>query len=174
MVRATTDPDGLTSEVRRAAAQVDGELPLNRLMSMPAVIDRRTAADRFFTSALAGFASLALVLAAIGIYGLIAYSVGQRTYEIGIRMAMGAKPRDVLRLVVGHGMRLTAIGIAAGVVCGILVTRLMVSLLFNVPPYDPVTYAAVSALIAAVAFLAGWLPARRAARIDPVVALRGE
>ena len=120
------------------------------------------------------FGLLALVLASVGIYGVIAYNVAQRTNEIGIRMAMGARPADVLSLVVGHGMRLAGIGIAAGAVCGIAVTRLLENLLFSVRTYDPVTYASVSVIIAAVAFVAGWLPARRAARIDPVVALRVE
>jgi len=118
------------------------------------------------------FGVLALVLASVGIYGVMAYNVAQRTNEIGIRMAMGARPSDVLGLVTGHGMRLAEIGIGAGVICGIALTRLLESLLFNVRAYDPLTYAGVSLLIAAVAFMAGWLPARRAARIDPALALR--
>jgi predicted permease len=120
------------------------------------------------------FGLLALVLASVGIYGVMAYNVAQRTNEIGIRMAMGARPADVLSLVVGHGMRLAGIGIAAGAACGIAVTRLLENLLFSVRTYDPVTYASVSVMIASVAFVAGWLPARRAARIDPLVALRVE
>lgn len=115
-----------------------------------------------------------MALASVGTYGVMAYNVAQRTNEIGIRMAMGARPGDVVSLVVGHGMRLAAAGIAAEVVFGIAVTRLLETLLFNVRAYDPLTYASVSVLIAAVAFVAGWLPARRAARIDPVMALRVE
>jgi putative ABC transport system permease protein len=120
------------------------------------------------------FGLLAMVLASLGIYGVIAYNVAQRTKEIGTRMAMGARPGDVLGLVIGHRMRLAAAGIGAGVVCGIAVTRLLETLLFNVRAYDRLAYASVSALIAAVAFVAGWLPARRSARIDPVMALRVE
>ena len=120
------------------------------------------------------FGLLAMALASVGIYGVMAYNVAQRTNEIGIRMAMGARPGDVRSLVVGHGMRLAAAGIAVGLVCGLVVTRLLETLLFNVQAYDPLTYASVSALIAAVAFVAGWLPARRAAGIDPVMALRVE
>jgi putative ABC transport system permease protein len=120
------------------------------------------------------FGLLAVALASVGIYGVMAYNVAQRTNEIGIRMAMGARPGDVMHLVVGHSMRLAATGIAAGIVVGIGVTRLLEGLLFDVQAYDPLTYASVSALIAVVAFLAGWLPARRAAHIDPVVALRVE
>ena len=113
-----------------------------------------------------------MLLASIGIYGVMAYTVAQRTNEIGIRMALGARPGDVSRLVVGQGMRLTLIGIGLGVVGALAVTRLMGTLLFNVAPNDPLTFIAVSAILAAVAFLAGWLPARRAARIDPLLALR--
>jgi ABC-type antimicrobial peptide transport system permease subunit len=120
------------------------------------------------------FGLLALVLASVGIYGVMAYNVAQRTNEIGIRMAMGARPADVLSLVVGHGMRLAGIGIAAGAACGIAVTRLLENLLFRVRTYDPATYVSVSVMIGAVAFISGWLPARRAARIDPLLALRVE
>ena len=120
------------------------------------------------------FGLLALLLASVGIYGVIAYNVAQRTNEIGLRMAMGASPRDVLGLVVGQGMRLALIGIAAGALGGVAATRLLESLLFNVHGYDPLTYLSVSALIATVAFLAAWLPARRAMRIDPAMALRVE
>jgi predicted permease len=118
------------------------------------------------------FGLLGMLLASIGIYGVMAYTVAQRTNEIGIRMALGARPGDVLRLVVGQGMRLTVIGIAIGVVGALAITRLMGTLLFNVSPNDPLTFIAVSTILAAVAFLAGWLPAWRAARIDPLLALR--
>ncbi len=120
------------------------------------------------------FGLLSLVLASVGIYGVMAYNVAQRTNEIGIRMAMGARPGDVLKLVVGHGMRLAVVGIASGLACGILVTRLLEGLLFDIPSYDPLTYATVSLLITAVALLAAWIPARRASRLDPVLALRTE
>ncbi len=118
------------------------------------------------------FGVLAMLLACIGIFGVMAYTVAQRTNEIGIRMALGARPGDVLRLVVGQGMRLTLLGIGAGVVGALAVTRLIGTLLFNVSPADPLTFIGVSVVLATVAFVAGWLPARRAARIDPVLALR--
>jgi putative ABC transport system permease protein len=174
MVRATTDPDGLTSEVRRAAAQVDGELPLNRLMSMPAVIDRRTAADRFFTSALAGFASLALVLAAIGIYGLIAYSVGQRTYEIGIRMAMGAKSQDVLRMIFREGMKTAVIGTCIGIAMAIPLPKVFGAMFFDLHISEPQLYFFLPLVVLAAAVLATYIPAHRASKIDPICALRQE
>ena len=120
------------------------------------------------------FGLLGMVLAAVGIYGVMAYMVAQRTNEIGLRMALGARPGDVLRLVVGQGMRLVAVGIVPGIVSGLAVTRLMGNLLFNMPTYDPLTFGGVSLLVACVAFFAGFLPARRAARIDPVLALRQE
>jgi ABC-type antimicrobial peptide transport system permease subunit len=120
------------------------------------------------------FGLLGMALAAVGIYGVMAYMVSQRTNEIGLRMALGARPGDVLGLVVGQGMRLAAAGIAMGIVCGLAVTRLMGKLLFDIPTYDPATFGVVSLLLAGVAFLAGFLPARRAARTDPVLALRQE
>ena len=120
------------------------------------------------------FGALAMALASVGVYGVMSYMVAQRTNEIGLRMALGAQSGDVLRLVVGQGMRLAMTGIALGILSGLVVTRWMRSLLFDVPTYDPLTFGAVSAFVAAVALFAGWLPARRAARIDPVLALRQE
>jgi len=129
-------------------------------------------APRMAAALFAIFGVLGMVLAAVGIYGVMAYMVAQRTNEIGLRMALGARPGDVLRLVVGQGMRLAVAGIAMGVMCGLAVTRMMGNLLFDIPTYDPVTFGGVSLLVAMVALLAGYLPARRAARTDPVLALR--
>jgi ABC-type antimicrobial peptide transport system permease subunit len=123
---------------------------------------------------LAVFAAAALLLAAVGIYGVIAYSVSQRTQEIGIRMALGAQQRDVLRMVVGHAMLLTLAGVAIGATGAFFLTRLMRDLLFDVKPGDPVTFLGVAALLCAIAAAASYLPGRRAARVDPVVALRAE
>jgi putative ABC transport system permease protein len=120
---------------------------------------------------LAGFAALALLLAAIGIYGVLAQSVVQRTHEIGIRMAVGAQMRDVLKLILGHGMTLVALGIVTGIAGALGVTRLMTNLLFGVNAADPLTFAAISLLLAFVALLACYLPARRAAKLDPMIAL---
>ena len=135
-------------------------------MSLPLLPARVTAL------ALAGFGALALVLAAIGLYGVMSYSVSSRTHEIGIRMTLGAQPSDVLRLIYGQGSRLIGIGVAAGVVLAVLVTRLMRALLFGISPTDPLTYVAVVIGLSVVALFACWIPARRALKTDPVEALR--
>jgi ABC-type antimicrobial peptide transport system permease subunit len=123
---------------------------------------------------LSGFSAVAIVLAAIGLYGVLAYNVSQRTHEVGIRLALGAQKRDVLALVVGHGMKLALIGAGLGSVGALVLTRAMEKLLFETKPTDPLTFAAVVAVLTAVAFVASWLPARNAARLDPMEALRCE
>jgi ABC-type antimicrobial peptide transport system permease subunit len=123
---------------------------------------------------LTAFAGLAIVLASVGLYGVIAYLVAQRTHEIGVRMALGARSRDVLRMVLGHGLRLVVIGVVLGLAGALALTRFLTGQLYGVRPTDPLTFVAVTVLLALVALAATWLPARRAARVDPMIALRNE
>jgi len=174
MVRATGEPNSLIASLRNAVAQVDSELPLSRLMSMSAVIDRQSGGDTFFSRALAAFALLALVLAAIGIYGLIAYSVGQRTYEIGIRMAMGARSQDILRMIFRQGVRMAFIGGAIGLAMAIPLPKVFDAILIDANVHEPILYVVVPLVILAVAILATYIPARWASRVDPINALRQE
>jgi putative ABC transport system permease protein len=174
VVRSAGDPTQLSSAVRDAVASVDKGEAIATPQAMEEIVATSTAGDRFNALLLGLFAVVALVLAAAGIYGVVSYSVSQRTREIGLRMALGAQPRDVLRLVVGHGMRLALAGVAIGVAGSFLLARLLASQLFGVTSNDPATFAAVSALLAGVALAACWIPARRATRVDPMIALRYE
>jgi len=171
MIRAASDPSSLASALRGAVAQVDSELPLASVMSMPALIERQKGGDPFFVRVLGSFALLALILAAIGIYGLIAYSVGQRTHEIGIRMAMGARHSDVLRMLVWEGMKMTAIGAAVGLALALPLPKLFDALFYGLHLREPWLYFIIPMAIMVVAMLATYIPARRATRIDPTVAL---
>ena len=172
MVRTAGDPRATVSAVRRAVKEFDGLMPITGLTPMDELMSS-TIADRTFNMFLLGtFAAVALILAAVGIYGLIAFSVAQRTRELGIRMALGALPRDVLLLVVRQGVTLALAGIAVGSLGAIVSTRWMQSMLFHVDPLDPLTFAAVGVALAAVAVGATWVPALRAARVSPVTAMR--
>jgi ABC-type antimicrobial peptide transport system permease subunit len=141
---------------------------------MEEIVARRVASRRFNTLLMAVFAAVALALSAVGLYGVLSHSVSQRRQEIGIRMAMGAQVDDVLKLVIGQGMRLSLIGIVVGLAGAFGLTRLMVKLLFGVKPTDPLTFALVTAMLIAVALVACYIPARRATKVDPLVALRCE
>jgi len=172
--RTQSDPASMSQAIKQEIWKVDSQLPVTRLQTMSDVAAESFAARRFNMSLLTLFASLALVLASIGIYGVMSYAVTQRTPEIGIRMALGASTMDVLKLVIRNGMTLVLIGVALGLVGAFALTRLMVTLLFGVTPTDAVTMIAVSAVLIGVALLACFIPARRATKVDPLVALRYE
>jgi putative ABC transport system permease protein len=172
MIRANSDPNSLASALRNAVAQMDVELPLSQVMSMPAVIDLQKAGNPFFVRVLGSFALLALILAGIGIYGLIAYSVGQRTHEIGVRMALGARSQDVLRMVFGEGLGMTAIGAAVGLAMALPLPKIFDAIFFDLHVREPRVYFIVPLAILMVAVLATYIPARRAAQVDPMSALR--
>ena len=157
--------------VRREILAIDPEQAAFNVSTMEQWLTESISLRRTSMFLLAGFAALALLLAAIGIYGVLAQAVVQRTHEIGIRMALGAQVRDVLTLILGQGMTLAAFGILAGIAGALGVTRLLANLLFGVAATDPATFIAISLLLGMVAFLACYLPARRAARLDPVIAL---
>jgi putative ABC transport system permease protein len=165
---------GLVEEVKKQVWSMDSQIPVSDVESMDDLMSVSLAQQRFNLLLLGGFAALALILASVGVYGLMAYGVSQRTHEIGIRIALGAQRRDVLRLVVGDGAKLAFAGIVIGVLGALALTRLMINLLFEVKPTDPATFAAVAILLSVVALLACYIPARRAMKVDPMVALRYE
>ena len=173
-LRTQVDPAAITASVREAIHAIDADLPVANLAPLSTLVDNSLTEPRFSMLLLAAFATLALVLATVGMYGVISYSVAQRTQEIGIRMALGAARQDVLKMVLSQGVRLAGLGIAIGVVAALAVTRLMVSFLYGVPATDPLTFTAVALLLLGVALLACYVPARRAMRVDPLVALRYE
>ncbi len=168
----TADPMSVATAAQDAVWSVDKTVPLFHLETMQQVLAKSASGRQFTMFLLTIFAGLAMLLAAIGLYGVMAYSVSQRTREIGIRIAMGARRYDVLRLVVGQGMLLAGAGVLLGIVASLAATRVMSGLLFAVSPTDPMTFALVAAVLASVALLANYLPARRAAKVDPAVALR--
>jgi putative ABC transport system permease protein len=175
VARSQSDnPASLAPGLRQAVEQVDKDQPLSDVRTMEQLLAASLARRRFNMLLLGLFSALALALAAVGIFGVMNYSVTQRTHEIGIRMALGAQSSDVLRMVVGQGMTLALIGVAIGLVAAFALTRLMSSLLYGVTPTDPLTYFAVALTLSAVALLASFIPARRATRVDPIEALRYE
>jgi len=174
IARTTADPSSLAAAMRRAIAAVDADLPVYDIRTMNQVIAESVARRRFTMALLAIFAFAALGLAALGLYGVLSYAVTQRTREIGIRMALGGRRQDALSLVVGQGMKLAMIGAGAGLIASLALTRLMKGLLFGVSATDPLTFVAVALLLTIVALAACWIPAWRATKVDPMVALRCE
>jgi putative ABC transport system permease protein len=174
VLRTDRDPSALTGSVRAAVAELDAELPISRIATMEHVLDRSVAQDRFSMLLLLLFGASALVLAAIGIYGVLSYNVEQRTRELGIRMALGAAAGEVRTLVLRQATLMIGVGIVVGLAAAFLLSRVLESQLFGVSSHDPLTFGGVAVLLAAIAFAASYLPARRATSVDPIVALRNE
>lgn len=174
VVQTSGDPLLIAPAVRAAVYQLDPALPIYGLQPMSDLVADSLVRPRFLSMLLATFSAIALMLAAVGIYGVMAYSVSQRTQEIGVRMALGARSMDVLKMVLGQGTKMAAIGVGIGLVGAFALTRLMSTLLFQVSVTDPITFAAVVTLLAVVALLACYIPARRATKVDPMIALRTE
>ncbi|MFY9531484.1 MAG: FtsX-like permease family protein, partial [Candidatus Acidiferrales bacterium] len=173
-IRTSLDPASVTSAIREQVFAIDKDLPLYNIATMDQLISNSVAQPRLNLSLLVAFAALALVLAAVGVYGVMAFAVTQRTHEFGIRITLGALPADILKQVILEGGRLAVLGLALGLVAALALTRLMASLLFGVKPGDPLTLGLAAALLALVALAACYIPARRATRVNPVVALRYE
>jgi putative ABC transport system permease protein len=167
-------PAGLVASVKQAIANIDPDQPISSIRSMQEILGASLGDWRFYMQLLGIFASVAILLAAVGIYGVMSYSVNERTHEIGIRIALGAQPADVLKLVTKMGLKLTCIGVVVGAALALGLARLITTFLYGVKPSDPITYVAVALALAAVAFLACYIPARRATKVDPMVALRYE
>jgi putative ABC transport system permease protein len=171
-LRTSADPGTLGDTIRHEVQSVDPGIPVFAVRTMDEVVAKSLADRRFALVILAVFAGVALLLASIGIYGVMAYTFSQRTHEIGVRVALGAQRSDILRMALGEGMLLVAIGLGAGLIGATIVTRFLRSMLFSVTPTDPATFGAIAALLAAVALFACFIPARRATQVDPLVALR--
>jgi predicted permease len=173
-LRTDGNPAGYTATIHRLAREMDPQLQVVRLRTMKDVVDESLAQERFIAQIASAFSLFALLLASVGLYGVMSYAVNRRTNEIGVRMALGARGADVVRMVMKETMLLVAIGMAIGLGAALATTRLVSTLLFDLSPNDPATIAAAALLLIAVSAMAGYLPARRASRIDPMTALRCE
>jgi putative ABC transport system permease protein len=173
-IRSELPPENLSASVRRELGAVDPAIPLFGVQSLDALIDQQTASGRFASTVLAVFGAAALVLTAVGLYGVLAFLVSLRQREIGIRMALGATHRRVLGNIIGQGLKLVVIGVLAGTAVAALLSRWIATQLYGIGARDPVVFAVVPLVLLVVATAASWLPARRAARVDPQIALRSE
>ncbi len=173
-VRTSVEPESLATPVQAAIWQIEKNAPIARVATMRRILWDAVAHPRFNALLLGIFSAVALALAAVGIYGVMSYATAQRTHEIGIRLALGARTNNVLALIIGQGMSLALVGVAIGLAASLALTRLMKDLLFSVKPADPATFVFISLLLIGVALLACWIPARRATKVDPMVALRHE
>jgi putative ABC transport system permease protein len=174
VVRTAVDPLSLATSVRNSVWAVDKDQPVSNMDSMEHIVAGAVARQRFSMLLLAIFAGVALILAAVGIYGVMSYSVAQQTREIGIRMALGAQQSDVLRMTVKQGLKLVAFGLILGLVAAFILTRVMATLLFGISATDPLTFFSISLVLLAVAILASYIPALRATKVDPMIALRAQ
>jgi ABC-type antimicrobial peptide transport system permease subunit len=174
VLRTATDPVELAEPARKVIQGMDPELPVSQVRTMETVVRQTFASQQFSAVLLGGFSLASLVLAAIGIYGVLAYSVTQRTREIGVRIALGAEPRSIIRMVVASGARMVIIGAGAGLAAALALSGVMKSLLFGIGPRDPLTFIAAPAVFVLIALAAAYVPARRAARVSPMEALRAE
>jgi putative ABC transport system permease protein len=174
IARTHGQTDGLAAAIRQEVASLDSEMPVYGIKTMPRFLDRILSGPKSIAALVSIFGLVALMMAAVGLYGVMTYSVTRRTREIGIRMALGARQRDVVRLVVYQGLRLASVGLTLGLAASLFLTRLMSGLLFSVSTADPVTYAAVSLMLVGVSLSACFIPARRATKVDPMIALRQE
>jgi putative ABC transport system permease protein len=173
-VRTAANPLALVPALREQVAALDRNLPVAKIQTLEQIVAQSVTQPRFNLLLLGAFAALALALAAVGIYGVISYSVTRRTRELGVRMALGAQANDVLRVIVGQGLKLALAGVLLGLGGAFSLTRLMKTLLFNVSATDPLTFVSLALLLTAIALLACWAPARRATKVDPLAVLRHE